>query len=565
MKRGSSAVPLLVTAALAAAAAVTWALWPTDAPPPPPTEEAEDTRPVSLQQERPPSPPTDAAPVPAGKRVRVTLSEPPAPWFLRGQTTGNERYYRRLVAEIAGRDAFVSADLGRAAREFVFQYTELGREPPTDVRDFLIRASGAVAGDTAFQHVRTSSDTTKALRTAISALLKDPPDGDGRLVVGVGEVFTPARKTKRHIGVVATHLPALLEPLPRRVEPGDSWRLRGRLLAEFRGLKALVTLPDGSNQTLEVSRQGRRFDVRVPVGNTVGRLAVQLVGEGPRGPGKLLQVEAEVGRPLPTSYVARLPPSEDAITNATQAAKLGFRLLNEDRARHGLPALTWDTKLAEVAEDHSRDMRDNHFFSHRSPSTGMHPARLARAGYRATTSAENLALNVSIHEAESGLMHSLGHRRNILHKRVTHVGVGVVGEEREGGQKRWWLTQLFARPVEDLDTAAAAGRVLDAITQARAGAGRPALTQDSGLNDVAAEAAASAVDGDLNGVTGRALRTARERGLLKGRLRAWAATTPDLDQLELPAMVRGQRARRVGVGVTQAESGLIALVLLVGQ
>ncbi|MCO4762699.1 MAG: CAP domain-containing protein [Myxococcales bacterium] len=513
-----------------------------------------------------PAPDDPVAPAP-GKTVRIGLSEPPAAWYLRGSTTGNERFYRRLVAEIAGDKAFVSADLGRAAREFVFQYTELGREPPTDVRDFLVRSSGALAGDTAFQHLRTTSSAEKSLRRAISLLLKDPPDGDGRLVIGIGEVFTPGRKYKRHVGVVATHLPAVIEPLARQVKPSSFWRIRGTLLASYRDLTALVLWPDGRDGKAKLTVDGAKFEVVVPTGETIGSLDVQLTGVGPRGPGKLLQFRAEVGQALPTHYMATLPPDESQINTATDAAKLAFQLLNADRRRHGLPALKWDADLAKIAEDHSRDMRDNHFFSHLSPSTGLHSARLARAGYRSSTSAENLALNVSLAEAESGLMHSLGHRRNILHRRVTHVGLGVVGEERENGQKRWWVTQLFARQVQPLDVAAERRRVMAAITEARKNDGKKALRFDSALDEVAAAAARTAIEGDLNGVTGHALRQARSRGLIRGRLKAWAALTPELDQIALPPMVRDGSARRVGLGLAQKDdtTGATALVLLVAN
>ena len=51
-----------------------------------------------------------------GDSVEVQLSEPPATWYMRGAGGGNERFYRRLVAELAGEDALYSADLGRAAR-----------------------------------------------------------------------------------------------------------------------------------------------------------------------------------------------------------------------------------------------------------------------------------------------------------------------------------------------------------------------------------------------------------------------------------------------------------------
>lgn len=502
-----------------------------------------------------------------GQRVEVSLSEPAAQWYMRGATGGNERFYRQLVRDIGGKDAIFSADMGRAAREFVFQYTELGVQPPSDIRDFLVRSSGAIAGDTSFQHVRTTSDTEKSLRRAISAVLRDPPDGVGPVTVGIGELFTPGQRYSRHIGVVATRRPAVLEPVPRKVELDTPWLLKGQLLIPWKGLKALVLRPDGTTEELTPERDGPRFSVVVMSGNRPGPMDVQFVGEGPRGPGKLFQVRAEVGRNLPQRFVTTLPPDETTIDTADKAAAFALSLLNADRARHDLPALLWDDALASVARAHSADMRDNHFFSHRSPSTGLHTERLARSGYRAVASAENLAMNVSIHEAEQGLMHSLGHRRNILDPHLTHVGIGVAGEERGEGHRRWWVTQLFSRPVRDIEPAHEAARLLETINAARADSGRGAVAADANLDLVAETAARAAASGDLQGVTQAALDDARDRGLLHGRLRAWAAMTPELSRLELPGMLREPSVKRLGIGVFQARDpgGAIGLVLLVAE
>lgn len=44
-----------------------------------------------------------------------------------------------------------------------------------------------------------------------------------------------------------------------------------------------------------------------------------------------------------------------------------FELTNSARAEYGLEPFKWDRRLAEVARQHSQDMRDQGFFSHNSP------------------------------------------------------------------------------------------------------------------------------------------------------------------------------------------------------
>ncbi len=149
----------------------------------------------------------------------------------------------------------------------------------------------------------------------------------------------------------------------------------------------------------------------------------------------------------------------------------------------------------------------------------------------------------------------------------TYESIGVVGEERTGGGKRWWVTQLFARPVRDIDPAREADRLLGLINDARTGAGVSALLTDGDLNDVAADAARKATGGSLDGVSRSALDEARRRGLLTGRLRAWAATTPEIARIKLPGMLRKSSVRRLGIGIDQARdaSGTIGVVLLLAE
>ena len=57
-----------------------------------------------------------------------------------------------------------------------------------------------------------------------------------------------------------------------------------------------------------------------------------------------------------------------------------FELINAERVKAGLDALTFDPELAAVARKHSEDMRANDFVSHVSPTTGTSEERLLEAG-----------------------------------------------------------------------------------------------------------------------------------------------------------------------------------------
>lgn len=500
-----------------------------------------------------------------GQEVTIELIEPPAERYLTVKTDGNDEFYTRIVREESRGQAVFDPSLGRAAREFVYQYSNLGMDPPSDVRTFLTTSSGAIAGDTVFQHLRSNSDEEGALRQAVRAVLNGSKKGSGLLHIGVGEVFQPGASLARHVGVVGTWLGIDIEPLARRVALGESWRLRGRMRTEWRNLSALVLRPNGVLETLPVQMIGDRLEVAVDGENQPGGVDLQVVGEGPDGPGKLVQVRVEVGQPLPTRYAATLPPDESAIHTADAAAAYAMQLLNADRQRHKLPPLSWDARLTDIAKDHSADMRDNGFFGHVSPTTGMHPDRLAKAHYLAIASAENVAHNPSVFEAELGLMHSLGHRRNILDPQMTHVGVGVAGAEDDEGRRRWWLTQLFARPTPRWTPGEAASEVRKRVAAKRQALDLVMLVDDPALDDVAEQALALAANDQLQDASSRALTLAQERHAMRGRLRVWTAVTADLAQLEWPDAAKLPASRALGVAATQREDGRVALVLLLAE
>jgi uncharacterized protein YkwD len=107
--------------------------------------------------------------------------------------------------------------------------------------------------------------------------------------------------------------------------------------------------------------------------------------------------------------------------------RIMFDLVNSFRVRNGLNALSWHAALADVARGHSLDMFINNFFSHHSASTGSPADRVRRANIDNIGVGENLVVGTpdSI-DAHHGLLNSPGHRTNILFKRYTHLGVGIV-------------------------------------------------------------------------------------------------------------------------------------------
>ncbi|MBM4346166.1 MAG: CAP domain-containing protein, partial [Deltaproteobacteria bacterium] len=509
-----------------------------------------------------PTAPAPAEPtLPAGRVVTIVLSEPPARQY--GAATGadSDRHYADLVRDLSGGRAEYDPNLARAARELAYQSTEFGEVVPSDVRSFAIASAGAFAADSTFQQVRTNDDGPGPLRQAIQALVADADDKEGPMRLGVGEVYRHGMTLPRHVGAVGTHLGVALDPMPVRVEPGQSWSVRGRLRVPWRDLKALV-LQGNQQSELPVVVRGDAIAVEVVAGSHQGPLDVQLVGDGPAGPGKLVQVRAWVGRDPPDRMTARVPPDERG-QSATQAEALALQLLNADRARHGKAALGWDARLADIARAHSLDMQRNGFFGHQSPRTGLPTDRLRAAGYLAATHAENVAHNSTVFEAEEGLMHSLGHRKNILADEPSHVGIGIAVQD-DGKRRRLWLTQLFAKPALALDPGQVEAQVTERVQKARAAAGLAPLEVDGALVAVARETAAAARPDAFSGVAQAASQAAKDRDLFTGSLSSVAALTADPDHMNLPPAATAPEATKLAVGVARgADSAQFAIVVMI--
>lgn len=128
-------------------------------------------------------------------------------------------------------------------------------------------------------------------------------------------------------------------------------------------------------------------------------------------------------------------PEKDKDASSFEAEVI--RLVNIERARYGLSELKEDWQLSRVARYKSRDMRDNKYFSHTSPTYGSPFEMMKSFGISYKSAAENIAKGQKTPAAVvNAWMNSSGHRKNILNAGFTHIGVGYA----DGGN--YW-TQMF--------------------------------------------------------------------------------------------------------------------------
>ncbi len=122
-------------------------------------------------------------------------------------------------------------------------------------------------------------------------------------------------------------------------------------------------------------------------------------------------------------------------------------LVNQHRMENGLPALSLDNRLAQIAREHSQGMANQGFISHSLPSGNL-KMRLANADYYHEVARENVASAPSIVSAQNALIDSPGHEINLLATDVTQVGIGIA-RCPSPSIHQLYITQIFAHPREE--------------------------------------------------------------------------------------------------------------------
>ncbi|MGF9699224.1 MULTISPECIES: CAP domain-containing protein [Paenibacillus] len=116
--------------------------------------------------------------------------------------------------------------------------------------------------------------------------------------------------------------------------------------------------------------------------------------------------------------------------NSNESAQSDFaaqvvKLVNAERSKAGLSALASDSLLDKVALAKAKDMSNNNYFDHQSPTYGSPFDMMKQFGVTYSYAGENIAKGQKTpQEVVTAWMNSEGHRANILSKNFTKIGVG---------------------------------------------------------------------------------------------------------------------------------------------
>jgi cysteine-rich secretory family protein len=117
-------------------------------------------------------------------------------------------------------------------------------------------------------------------------------------------------------------------------------------------------------------------------------------------------------------------------------------LVNRERVKQKLSKLEWNGKLAQAALTHSRLLDQHQDLSHQFAGEPPVQQRVGATGLRFDQVAENVGEAQEVATVHDYLMHSPGHRANILNPNYNAIGIAIV---QHGSQL--FATEDFARMV----------------------------------------------------------------------------------------------------------------------
>jgi uncharacterized protein YkwD len=214
-------------------------------------------------------------------------------------------------------------------------------------------------------------------------------------------------------------------------------------------------------------------------------------------------------------------------------------LVNHEREKAGLQKLEWNDRLAQAALAHSRLLAENQDLSHQFPGEPPLQERVGITGLRFNSVAENVAEAPAIEVAHTALMHSPGHRENILHQDYNAVGISIVTH----GQQLF-VTQDFAHTLVSYSEKQFRDTVVAEFNRARRNRGLPAVdvVVDPRLKKSACAQDLN-TDQMIQGLPGAA-------GLV-----VFSLSQPDTLPGELRKMVSDRTLQRMNIGVCLQTGG----------
>lgn len=128
------------------------------------------------------------------------------------------------------------------------------------------------------------------------------------------------------------------------------------------------------------------------------------------------------------AYVIKVPHGYSAVTRSPSEDKGKLlQLMNQYRRAQGRKPLLLDDRLMKAAQAHSEAMKRHQLMVHQTKGEKSFQKRLQKQGYPQVYCSENIAQARGAELVHRLWTESPGHRKNLLGKKYTRVGIGLSG------------------------------------------------------------------------------------------------------------------------------------------
>ena len=266
------------------------------------------------------------------------------------------------------------------------------------------------------------------------------------------------------------------------LDPAAEATLGGRVRAPVQKPVVLISDPRGK-LVQPPPTPGNEIRVPVSCNGRTGRMVVEIRAED-QGSAKLAgSFPVTCGVEQPASVQVPAPPSGDA----AQQERAVFEQINAERSAAGLPPLTWNAKVAQVARAVSESAQKGA----PADTPAQMADRLRQAGVPSGLVLQNPGEARSAEAAQQRFSMSPIHRANYMSTDATDAGIGVVTTNDPKSGPLVVVTELFVRELAQVDLSTVVPRLRDSVNKRRSSAGLSAFRDDAALDKVAQEYAAS--------------------------------------------------------------------------
>lgn len=129
----------------------------------------------------------------------------------------------------------------------------------------------------------------------------------------------------------------------------------------------------------------------------------------------------------PTSSTGQAQEGKKDTTTNTDSSQFGQQVLdlvNQERSKAGLSSLSMSEELTNMAMVKAKDMYDNNYFDHNSPTHGSPFDMMKEFGITYSSAGENIAKGQTTpSQVMKDWMNSPGHKANIMSNSYTDIGI----------------------------------------------------------------------------------------------------------------------------------------------